>query len=99
MTWLSKAPALSVRSILELSTGHLTEKTASEMALNLIELPSSLKQDENGYFLAVHPDPECDASYPDCIQPHLALARDNNCDFILYDRDAALTPGLPAWDW
>ncbi len=92
-----------VRKLIDLSTAHLTKEVARQLTGNELDLPTSVKQDEYGFLIAVLPKGDSTedqgARYPQCIQDAIKLARLHGADFILYDRDAEKIDDLPAYDW
>lgn len=89
---------MHIKKILELSTAHLTKNTADRM-------------DNRQYCIAryaygalVYVDPwqieHRDVStYPKDLLDCIALALDNNCDYILFDQDEEPIEDLPTYDW
>lgn len=84
---------MTVRKFLDLSTGHLTEKTRERMD----EMPPMQcaypHPDGFGWFVYVDTDPANyepgeDCPYPPDLIACFKAARERDCDYILFDCDA-----------
>ena len=84
-----------IEAMLVLSTAHLTEHTCK------VWLPeaqiAAYAKGEYGWFVHV-PDDEPEA-LPIDLGGCLALARGRACTWIMFDRDADITPALSVHDW
>ena len=97
---------MSIRSFLDISTAHITERDASildEMSCNLTIIPYQ----EYGWFIHV-PDKEQlqfmigdikDSGLSRAFIQIITYAQEKGCDYILFDRDAPTISHLPIYDW
>jgi len=97
--------SLFVQSMLDISTGHLTEMTRKRMGEDSINffigkscsLPFAVKGSSFGWFIDVRNAAERSVNghpYPSDIIDCYSLALDLDCTFILFDRDAERHPNL-----
>lgn len=80
-------------NMLALSTGHLTQKTICNME-NFI----AYEKGEYGWFVYV---PEIMDTYemPKDLDNCIQFARNNGCDWIMFDRDVETIDSLQIYDW
>lgn len=92
-----------IRKFLDLSTGHLRQSTRDLLDANAGPGPRYEHPDGYGW-LVYAPDPEVQrewlADNPEhhCLAECLNLAREFDCDYVLFDRDAGFHPDLPTYD-
>jgi hypothetical protein len=99
MTEESIMSALNLFSVLDLSTAHLRQETCDR--LNSYEGVIAHRM-EYGWLMYVSHEIEDDVNedeWPSELTPIVKLARDNDCAYILFDRDADTTDLLQAFDW
>lgn len=93
----------TIRKFLDLSTAHITAKTRDlfnnggcsddYVRYALVDLHG-----EYGWW--VYAEPVCsDYRLPDDLDRVMRYARDNGCDWILFDCDAAEVDDLPTYKW
>jgi hypothetical protein len=93
--------SLPIRRLLDISTDHLSK--ASEKVLEdggvgdaiLVVTPT-----EHGYLVFADTDEEktlSEAGVPQDLVDLLEFATRNGCDYIMFDNDAAVVPGLPTF--
>lgn len=93
-------PNLPLRTILDLSTSHLSEQTCRH--LNSVDGVIADKT-RYGWLMWAWEDvsdrlaDDCD--WPPELLPALELARSNDCDYILFDRDAPRIDRLLTFNW
>lgn len=93
-------PDLPIRTILDLSTAHLSEQTCRH--LNSVEGVIADKT-RYGWLMCVREDvsgrlaDDCD--WPPELLPAIEMARRNDCEYILFDRDAPRVDRLPTFNW
>lgn len=91
---------LVIRTFLDLSNSHLSEETCRE--LNSFEGVTAYKT-TYGWLMYADEDADQeladDGDWPPELLPIVKLARSNDCDYILFDADAATTDLLPTFDW
>jgi hypothetical protein len=77
----------SVFRVLDLSTRHLP----FEVCQDLNGFPGVLadERSEYGWFVWV----------PEDIDQHVAEIDAEDCQYVLFDRDAKVNPDLPTWEW
>lgn len=98
MTDQTFTPQPTILPLLDLSTGHLTRETARFLSETPIELwPVSGGRTLYGYLISV-PEKLTSTIQADLLAC-LAFARQHNCPYILFDRDAAHHPELQRYDW
>lgn len=96
----------NVRRFLDLSTAHLHPDTRD--SLDSLPVPSYPHPDACAYFVWVPPivdghdhfddwEHEDRCAYPD-LMAALRFARDQRCDYVLFDADAPACDGLPVYD-
>lgn len=90
---------LEFRRFLCLSTRHLT---AEQGGSNEIEGCVTYAE-ENGLFLWVPNNPVESDCMEDRVPPEILrlqiLAREHDCDYILFDCDGPEVEGIPKWEW
>jgi len=91
---------LVIRTLLDLSTAHLSQETCRD--LNSYEGVTAYET-KYGWLMYI---PAQDAAelahngdWPPELLPIVNLARTHGCDYILFDRDAPETNLLPTFDW
>lgn len=89
--------SIKVRKFLELSTGHLTVETRVYLTKSLAKGkgPIACHATEHGWFYWVGRDDEELAKLPAELQECTHFARQQECDYILFDIDIELIDGLP----
>lgn len=90
---------LAIRTILDLSTAHLSEETCTN--LNSYEGVIA-SETTHGWLMYVPEDPDGlanEGQWPPELLPIVKLARANGCTYILFDADATTTDRLPTFDW
>lgn len=97
------------RSILDISTGHLSfpsrdwlnEQSAISLAFRTEadERPvASIAGFGYGWFLTAHPPEGAREVMPDDINRILEYARAQQCDYVVFDRDADTVDELPSFE-
>lgn len=82
--------SLEITKMLVISTGHLTEETCNSGKIGY-------EKGEYGVFVWV--PPEVDEDAPQDLRVCHHLARINDCDWLMFDRDADTVDELPLYDW
>ena len=91
-------------NMLALSTGHITRETADLMDINRIGGVVLYNKDAAGWFVHIPDsgldfdeleDGECPADLYRCMK----YARDNGCDWIMFDCDVETIEDLPVYNW
>lgn len=94
---------MTKRSFLDLSTAHLTSTTrerldqVAEYGTAVMEGLPTVYSHPDGCGWLVYVPPEDDhyaGAAPDLLYV-LAYAREQDCDYVLFDRDALIDPNLP----
>lgn len=86
-----------VRKFLDLSTGHLTPATRNRLdSTELLGWPVAGGRTAYGYFIYAHE--EDDEEIPDDVWECCQKARELDCEYLLFDADAAEVEGLPTYD-
>lgn len=85
-----------IRSFLTLSTAHITQLTGDRLSTNMGDICVGGTIDY-GWF--IYADYENNGAIPDDLWGVMVYARANDCDYILFDRDADCIEYLPTWDW
>lgn len=91
--------ALALLTVLDLSTTHLRQETCDR--LNSYQGVIAHKM-EYGWLMYVPAEPDDDVDkdrWPTELPPIVALARDNGCTYVLFDRNAGTTDRLRTFDW
>lgn len=96
---------LEIRSLMVVSTAHLTEKTAQWLSdqtnyqLAHQHIPS-LNCGQSTYGFEVHvPIEEYDEQWPKELEALFQLARQNMISMISFDCDGPTIEGYPTYDW
>lgn len=84
-----------VEPMLVLSTGNLSFQTCN-VWMNQTDHAVFEKADYGWFVYVAEPG---DDDIPGDLRDCLALARRCRCDWIMFDRDAAISPDLPSFDW
>lgn len=92
----------AIRLFLDLSTAHLPERY-SEGLLGA-EPGVTAYPFTHGWLMWVPDDPDdssaaMDEPVPDEILAIQRYARQRDCDYVMFDRDADRVAGLPTWEW
>ncbi|MET0711072.1 MAG: hypothetical protein ABWZ30_01010 [Jiangellaceae bacterium] len=90
---------LPIRKFLDLSTGHLQENTC-----NTLGTVPGLRAVETEYGWLIYAgewvdEYAKDGGWPAELRAIIALAREHDCAYVMFDRDAPLIDVLPHWDW
>lgn len=88
-----------VRKIYEVSTAHIPQEIAEAIDANIFARQPAMVR-EYGWLFSV---PE-DLTQPEGLNSRafdaiLCLAQDNECDWVLFDRDVPIVEYLPTFDW
>jgi hypothetical protein len=83
---------LEITKMLVISTGHLTEDTCN----NWQSGTRFFDKGEWGFFANVGDE---DEDLPSDLRSCMALARANECDWIMFDCDGPLLKELPYYEW
>lgn len=90
---------MTILKMLDLSTSHVSKETAQ----TLDEAPdgtiNAYQKDEYGWFVWVPPTEWERADQPADLLAAFAYARTQQCDWIMFDRDAEIIDDLPSFDW
>lgn len=93
-----------IRQFLDLSTGHLTYETRSLLSDGRLPL-STVYPTEFGWFVHVpdidalgEVDQERQRDLPKDMKDVLDFARENGCDYVMFDSDAAPLMNLPYYE-
>lgn len=106
------AQGLEIGRMLTLSTGHISKKTADLLnevaeAYTELSLPVVYTKGEYGYMVHINEehsgewteDKELIADTPSDLYECMRLAIANDCDWLVFDRDAGIVKGLQVFDW
>jgi hypothetical protein len=89
----------TVRTFLDLSTGHLREETCRQLG----DYEGVIAHEMEYGWLMYVPVPDDDAGdqsdWPEELLPIMRLAHTVGCAYILFDADAPHTENLPIFDW
>ena len=90
-------------NMLALSTGHVTKDTAELMDNNTIDGVILYNKDNAGWFVYI---PEkCDfdelkgSDCPSDLYQCMKFARDNGCDWLMFDCGVDVIDDLPVYNW
>lgn len=93
------------------STAHVTRETADKLALAYPygassngaayreELPLGYAHGEYGWLLLTSDTEGVPERCPPELAALLRQAQESGCEWLLLDRDAAIDPDLPSWEW
>lgn len=93
-----------VRTFLDLSTAHLPKELGSFSEPENVttwQTHTIYNHSEYGFFIHV-PDDDTyldPGDVPDELRVIFDYARSLGCDYVLFDRDAAIDTALPTWEW
>lgn len=90
---------LEKRTILVLSTGHVTKETARLLNSTKLEDWPCCGGPYAGYGWFVYAHDENDGQIPADLFAVMEFARANGCTNVLFDCDAEQVEGLPAYEW
>ena len=95
---------MEIERILVLSTAHISESTADEMnaaTASTTRFPVNVYgKSDFGWFIFVPSSLEYpDNRVPEDLQAVLRYARENDCEWIMFDRDADIDGNLQVFDW
>jgi hypothetical protein len=85
-------PKLEINSELVLSTAHISESTNAALTNDLLT-----QRTDCG--LRLHVLGFIEYGAPEELKALLKLAKQNNCKWLLLDRDGDIHPSLPVFDW
>lgn len=91
---------LTVFSMLELSTAHISLETNQMLEKDTLSLAFFAKSDMNmqyGWFISVPYDDE--DWLPDDLQRIMNLAKEKNFKWVMLDCEGARSEHLPVFDW
>lgn len=90
---------MTVRKFLDISTGHLRPSTRDAIDAGAFSITAHPHPDGYGWFIYVPTDPahfeEVEAMPPNDLRRVLDYARAQDCDYVLFDRDAGPIADLP----
>ena len=95
---------MEIYRVLALSTGHVSQETAQLMGQGAISKVIIYNKGDFGWFVHIPDkgmdfkeleDSECPADLYRCMK----YARDNNCDWLMFDRDVEANEDLPVYNW
>lgn len=87
-----------IEPLMACSTAHLTPETMQRITDE--EVPGIAYANEFGAFVYVpEAGEETEEGFPDDLVEVFALAREYDCFWIKFDRDAAEINALPVYDW
>ena len=82
----------TIVKMLDLSTGHVSAETAARLDAGNF----GYVKGEYGWIV---PTLRLSNEVPDDLAKVMAYARDLDCSWIMFDRDADIIPDLPTFDW
>jgi hypothetical protein len=90
----------SIVSMLDLSTGHVSEETAKR----LTESPDSIgfpvyAKGDYGWIVWAGSRGDGNDGIPADLANVITFARERGCEWIMFDCDAPLSDSLPSFDW
>lgn len=96
-----------IEKMLTLSTAHVSEDTAALLEDTLQQTLGTapficFQKDDYGWFVHVPADVSMRESldtFPEDLRTCMDHARAEGCTWLMFDRDADLVEGLPAYDW
>lgn len=99
--------SLEVHTIPVISTAHITEEVAQQLARNPYRWCAGAAFSDSGFFLFLDdPTPELGDEVPQCLLDirdwRMKLEREGKLDnsrWVRLDRDAELADDLPTYDW
>lgn len=91
MDKISLLDKLEINKMLVISTGHLSKETGENMSIY-----SCMKRDE-GWL--VYCNDIAREEFPDDLLACVDFAKKNQCDYLMFDRDADTVRGLHFYDW
>jgi hypothetical protein len=87
---------MTIRKLLELSTGNMPSSKPDFGTLHVLDF-------EEGYAVFVVEQELYESMYdglvPDWFKPINAAAKEEDCLFVLFDRDADVDDRFPEYDW
>jgi hypothetical protein len=87
-----------IEPLMACSTANLTKETMDWITRG--DLPGVSYPNEYGAFVYVPEDDEGSLEgYPDDLRGVIELAREYDCGWIKFDRDAPSIGDLPTWEW
>ena len=96
-------PQLDRRSIVVISTAHISEATASRLDTTPVEeWPwAGGRYGPYGWFLYAHDENAGvgDEAIPDDLMAVMKWVFSQGCDYVLFDRDGDTVEGLAVYDW
>ena len=92
---------LSIYKYLDLSKAHITPETdeflRKEAHKDFAEV--IVYEKEYGYFVCVPPDGFDCYNIPDDLRNCIEFAKENDCNWIIIDRDAEIIDELKTYEW
>lgn len=86
------------RVFLDISTAHLSPETIDVLDMSQIEAwPVSGGRMRDGYFIYAH-DEDSENNIPDDLWNCCVKAREMECEYIMFDRDAPELDGLATYE-
>lgn len=87
---------LPIHKFLDLSTGHLPENICAALSsfAGVVAYET-----QYGWLMAVPSDPDTDTDTPAEVRVVQKFAREHDCVYVLFDRDAEIIDALPSWEW
>lgn len=101
----SAIPEDAIVSMLMISTAHITEKTAEIMENGSFENLAVYAKEQYGFFVPVpagsllYEGSNYQAELPEDLFACLKYAAEQNCCWLMLDRDYETVSGLPTYDW
>ncbi|ADL36047.1 hypothetical protein bpr_II108 (plasmid) [Butyrivibrio proteoclasticus B316] len=92
---------MEINKMLSLSTAHITKETESKLSEQSIYEVNVYEKSEYGYF--IYPNIELldkrGWDIPEDLKKCIGLAKANNCNWIVFDRDVDPVDELPTYEW
>lgn len=95
-----------ITKTLELSTAHISKETNRLFERDEVEVvfySKGANQEQVGWLMQVPVQDDKDAHIPDDLPEELyaiiAIAQENECQWIMFDRDADKIDSLSVFDW
>lgn len=86
-------------NMLDISTAHVSRETATMLDGAPAIMITAYQKNGYGWFVWVPPADFERTHTPDDLSKVFAYAREQKCDWVMFDRDAEIIDDLPSFDW
>lgn len=90
---------LEIHSMMALSTAHISLETKNQLEHEQINGLVVYQKEEFGWFVVVPDEEEEPEHLPDDLKNLIMFAKQNECSWIMLDRDVQIISVIPTFNW